>query len=170
MATPLRESWLESASAWVMSSWGLPLPVAQVVVLDAAGRFVARVDALWPDHGVVGEADGLAKYAMGTTDQDGVGLVARAARDQLVREDRPRDLGLVVVRWSSPDLDVPLVLRDRVTRALDRGDPAHVTAQFRCSCCHAPLTDCVELTRRGGPRSADRKASGWGRGRGRPVR
>ena len=56
-----RESWFESTSAWVMASWELPPGIPQVVVRDSAGRFVARVDVLWPELGLVGEADGRGK-------------------------------------------------------------------------------------------------------------
>lgn len=145
LADGRRESWLESASAWVMSSWEVPPPVPQVIVLDRHGRFVARVDALWADFGVVGEADGVAKYALGGADDNHA--AARRAAAQLSREDRLRDLGLGVVRWGSADLDGPLTLRDRVLRALERGDPTRVTARFRCSCCQRLLTDCAEPTR-----------------------
>lgn len=142
-----RESWLESASTWTMASWAFPLPTPQVVVLDPEERFVARVDALWAARGVVGEADGTTKYVRGASGALDPEAVARNAAAQLWREDRLRDLGLGVVRWGTTDLDEPLVLRERVVRALDRGDPARVVARFRCSCCRRPLTDCPEPTR-----------------------
>ncbi|WP_377645116.1 type IV toxin-antitoxin system AbiEi family antitoxin domain-containing protein [Oryzobacter terrae] len=147
LADSRRESWLESASTWTMASWAVPLPTPQVLVLDASERFVARVDGLWAAHGVVGEADGATKYALGASGTLDARAVARNAAAQLSREDRLRDLGLGVVRWGTTDLDEPLVLRDRVLRALDRGDPARVTARLRCSCCQRPLTDCPEPTR-----------------------
>lgn len=142
-----RESWLESVSAWVMHSWAVPDPDPQVIVLDRRGHFVARVDALWAGHGVVGEADGEAKYLLGPGGDREDERMARAVIAQVRREDRLRDLGLGVVRWGTRDLDEPLALRCRVLDALDRTDPARITAQYRCSCCHLPLTDCGKPTR-----------------------
>lgn len=70
LADGRRENWLESASAWAIKAWDLPDPVPQVEILSPEGEFVARVDNLWPDHGVVGEADGVSKYLLdGTTDE-----------------------------------------------------------------------------------------------------
>ena len=59
-----RESWLESASAVAFDLAGLDLPANQVEVYDRSGSFVARVDFAWIRDGVVGEADGLAKYGL----------------------------------------------------------------------------------------------------------
>ena len=70
LADGRRESWFESKSAWVMAALGPPPGIPQVVVTDSRGRFVGRVDALWPELGVVGEADGAGKYlqaALGQT-------------------------------------------------------------------------------------------------------
>ena len=143
-----RESWLESASAWVMASWELPPDIPQVVVKDGRGRFVARVDALWPDLGVVGEADGRGKYLLnakeGEADEE---AAASAVLEESRRENRVRDLGLEVVRWDTPDLGRPLELRERFLRAASRARPDAVTARFECSCCRRPLTDCAQPTR-----------------------
>jgi hypothetical protein len=40
-----------------------PVPALQLVVRDAAGRFVARVDAAWPDARVIVEFDGAAYHS-----------------------------------------------------------------------------------------------------------
>ncbi len=103
-----RESVLESQSAVVMHAWGLPAPAEQVRILDDRGRFVGRVDFLWRDAGVVGEVDGLVKYAGDDA--------ARVVAEEKAREARLRALGLVVVRW---------------TAAMLYGDPPLMVAQLR---------------------------------------
>jgi hypothetical protein len=148
LADGRRESWLESSSAWVMASWDLPPGIPQVIVKDGRGRFVARVDGLWPELGVVGEADGRGKYLLnaksGEADEE---ATASAVIEQSQRESRVRDLGLEVVRWDTPDLARPLVLRERFLGAVARARPDAVTAHFECSCCARPLTDCAQPTR-----------------------
>jgi hypothetical protein len=157
LADGRRESWFESTSAWAMSSWGLPPGIPQVVVSDPRGRTVGRVDVLWPELGVVGEADGRGKYL---ADRQGVGrpadeVAARAVVAQGVRESRLRDLGLEVVRWDPPDLRDPIALATRFHAAAARARPGCVTARYACSCCGRPLTYCGSPTRiagLGGPR------------------
>jgi len=145
----LRESWFESRSAWVMAEWGLPHGIPQVVVTDSSGRFVGRVDALWPDLGVVGEADGRGKYLLDATiaDRPPDEVAARAVLAQARRETRLRDLGLEVVRWDPDDLAAPLTLAERFHRTVARARPGLVTARYRCFCCRRTLTDCEMPTR-----------------------
>lgn len=148
LADGRRESWLESSSAWVMASWELPPGIPQVIVKDGRGRFVARVDGLWPGLGVVGEADGRGKYLMNAEDGEAdEAAAASAVLEQSQRESRVRDLGLEVVRWDTSDLGRPLELRERFLRAVSRARPDVVTARFECSCCRRPLTDCAQPTR-----------------------
>ena len=148
LADGLRESWFESSSAFLMASWDVPPGIPQVVVRDSHGRFVARVDVLWPELGVVGEADGRGKYLLGATEGTSPDETAAAAViEQAARESRLRDLGLEVVRWDPRDLRTPLVLLDRFHGAVARGRPDAVTARFECSCCARPLTDCDRPTK-----------------------
>jgi hypothetical protein len=88
------ESALESISRLRFTHSALPLPVPQVEIGDALGRFVARVDFFWPTTGIVGESDGALKYDAG--------------RDAIVSERRRQraleDMGLIVVRWEWADL------------------------------------------------------------------
>src|SRR4051812_2303032 len=70
------ESVLESVSRAAFHEWGLPAPVLQERLHDDRG-FIARVDFLWREQRVVGEADGLAKY----TDPD------------VLRGETPRTVG-----------------------------------------------------------------------------
>ncbi|MFW5473710.1 hypothetical protein ACOCJ5_10405 [Knoellia sp. CPCC 206450] len=149
IADPLRENWLESASAWAVHASGLPAGVPQVTVLDSMGRFVARVDALWPELGVVGEADGRGKYEIGAgsaEDADVISIMRKAVHEQREREDRLRDLGLVVCRWGQSEAMAISPLADRLQSAFQRADPARVSARYKCSCCRRDLTDCAGAT------------------------
>ncbi len=107
LLSPLRESPLESVSYAEFVDWGIPLPEMQVTIHDEEG-FVGRVDFLWRDARVIGEADGAGKYEHG-----GVLLAERR------REQRLRDLGYIVVRWTWDELmNEPWKVRLRILRAL----------------------------------------------------
>ncbi len=104
---PRRESPLESRSFGCFIEWKLPLPELQVVI-TIDGEFIARVDFLWRQARVVGEADGALKY------RGGGDLVAEKRREELMTDD-----GYRVVRWMTEDLiRRPNVVRDRLERAL----------------------------------------------------
>lgn len=114
-----RESPLESRSAVVMYRHGLPAPLCQVDVRDAAGRFVARVDFAWPAEQVVGEADGRTKY-------EGDTVAKREAEKD--RQAALEALGLTVVRWGSRHLaGRPPELVARLRQGLARGARAPFT-------------------------------------------
>ena len=110
----LRESALESLS-WVrFLDWDIELPTCQFQVTDRGGRFVARVDFCWEDKMVIGEADGRLKY----TNKESL-------YQEKLREDRLRELGFEVIRWSWSDLLEPAaVLKRRISTALT---PSHHT-------------------------------------------
>jgi hypothetical protein len=100
----LRESWLESASVATSHELGYPMPASQVWIHAPDGELVGRVDFLWLEWGVVGEADGMAKY-LGAYDDD----PSPAAAGQRVllernRERRLEGLGFAVARWGAADL------------------------------------------------------------------
>lgn len=130
-----RESWLESQSAVAHHELAVPPPVPQAKILDAGGRHVARVDFLWPQFGVVGEADGWGKYASTeneTAPREPAVVSMTSLRLEKEREDRLRDLGYQVVRWGAADALTPYRhLRARLARAFARGDPAAVRGSFR---------------------------------------
>ncbi|WP_431218724.1 type IV toxin-antitoxin system AbiEi family antitoxin domain-containing protein [Leifsonia xyli] len=90
------ESPLESISRVAMYEAGFPRPVLQEPILDANG-LIGYADFAWPEHGIVGEADGDAKYLdpalRGRRSAD------RVVLDEKVREDRLRAAGWKVVRW-----------------------------------------------------------------------
>ncbi len=89
----VRESPLESSSFAYFIERGVPLPRMQVEIRGMTGAFIARVDFLWDGARLVGEADGMVKYA---------------EREQLYAEKRREDLirseGYQVVRWGWSDL------------------------------------------------------------------
>ncbi len=98
--------------------WGLPTPKPQYVVLDAAGHFVARGDFGWPELGTIGEFDGDSKYGVllkpGQT-------IQMAVLEEKRREERMRELGWQVVRWTWSDLANGTELVDRLEAAFRRG-------------------------------------------------
>lgn len=103
------ESALETVGRFRLVAHGLPEPELQIDVLDELGH-VGRVDHLWREQGVVGEADGLAKY---TSTLD--------VRLEKLREDRLRDAGLEVVRYTWDQAwNEPEQLAARVRRAFAR--------------------------------------------------
>ncbi len=117
LAEPRRESPLESWSAWAFAHTGVPAPQWQVEVRDLEGRLVGRVDCWWP-AGLAGEADGRAKYALAAAERAGdsqaenLFAVLQAER---IREQRLRESGADVVRWSAAD-----VIRIEAARQLAR--------------------------------------------------
>lgn len=123
------ESVLESlARLWFLDN-DLPLPEPQLVVRDAGGRFVARVDFAWPAYRTVCELDGQLKYA----DRQVLWQEKR-------REDAVRDLGLEVVRgyWSD-GADGGRALAARLRRAFVRGARAVGDPAYRLSPPRVPV-------------------------------
>lgn len=95
-ASATAESAAESRARMTLIALGYRV-VPQVTILDLGGQFVARVDFLLPDLGVVVEVDGAVKY-------DGAqGRAALVAEKK--REDRIRSLGYGIVRLVWADLD-----------------------------------------------------------------
>lgn len=94
----------ESVSRCAIAALGFPTPVLQHEFRDRHG-FVARVDFWWPDHGLVGEFDGVAKYIR-DSDSTG-GSVAEVVLAEKRRESRLRDLGPRMARWGWTDAMVP---------------------------------------------------------------
>lgn len=139
LVDPRRETWLESWSFVSLHARGIPLPVPQAKVFDEHGRFVARVDGLWPGSSVVGEADGAVKYALNgpfvdpaaTSATDVIAWGQRRLDDQRRRHERLMDLGLHVVRWSARDVGHGLTsLVQRLADRLQVGDPSAFRGRF----------------------------------------
>ena len=134
----------ESRSRILLARHGIPPPVLQWPVHDPQARHVGTTDFGWPDLRTVGEFDGLIKYGRllrpGQTPGDAVVAEKR-------REDRVRDEGLHVVRWTWDELDNPDVVVD-LRRRLRQGDPALARGPGRARC----RNPCSPRTPRGGPR------------------
>lgn len=86
------ESVVESVSRAVAEWCGFPQPTLQREH-RVAGRLY-RSDFCWPEHKVIGEADGWSKY-----DPADARLAAEAVRDEKRREDALRRAGWRVARW-----------------------------------------------------------------------
>ncbi|UYP18442.1 hypothetical protein OED52_17550 [Rhodococcus sp. Z13] len=105
----------ESRSRVLMIRERLPLPLEQVDVFDANDRWLARVDFLWPELGVLGEFDGRIKYRRdGVATADAEDVVYR----EKLREDRLRHAGWVVLRWTWADLETPGALASKFRDAV----------------------------------------------------
>ena len=97
---------LESISRIRLVDRGLPEPELQVPFHDRDG-LIGVVDLYFPALGVVGEADGLAKYETRDT----------LVREKL-REDRLRRLGLGIARWTWQEIwESPAVVVARIRAA-----------------------------------------------------
>lgn len=113
------ESPLESVSRVEMALAGFPPPRLQHSWrLPGGGCAVTDFD--WPEHGLVGEADGRAKYEL-SAQQHSDSLTAAIFREKR-RENALRSLGPRVIRWEWQDAiaGAPLV-RLLVAAGLPRG-------------------------------------------------
>jgi hypothetical protein len=99
------ESVGESRSRVHLRASGLPMPQVQAKIRTASGSPLGRVDFLWPDVGLVGEFDGMAKYR--EKELRGDRTIDEVVMAEKSREDALRAQGLLVVRWTWPDLDQP---------------------------------------------------------------
>jgi hypothetical protein len=94
----------ESVSRAMMHRLGFKAPVLQQEIRDARG-LVGFTDFEWPEDGLSGEFDGLAKY------RDAAFLKGRTPSDVVIeekaREDRIRDTGRRVIRWTWSELASP---------------------------------------------------------------
>jgi hypothetical protein len=112
LADQRAESVLESISRLAIARMDVPRPEPQQHILGARGQLVARVDLGWADLGVVGEADGLSKYAD-----------PEVLQAEKLRQERLEKLGLVVVRWVWGDVTRnPRQLRSRLLDAFTRAE------------------------------------------------
>lgn len=108
------ESVGESRTRLLLAEAGLPVPELQRELFDEAGRFIARVDFFFPEYGTVVEFDGKVKY--GGYGNDALDVVLQ----EKAREDRIRELGLLVVRLVWADLDRPEETAQRIRAAFRR--------------------------------------------------
>jgi hypothetical protein len=95
-ADPLSESPGESFSRAIIHELGFPAPELQKGFFDSKG-FIGRVDFWWPEHNLVGEFDGIAKYIR---EEYSRGMTtAQIVVAEKVREDRIRATGPGFSRW-----------------------------------------------------------------------
>ncbi|ATI34522.1 hypothetical protein CPI83_22510 [Rhodococcus sp. H-CA8f] len=110
------ESVGESRSLALFLQEHLPLPEPQVEIHDARG-LAGRVDFLWREQRTIGEFDGRIKYGR-------LVPAGRSAEDVLwnekLREDRLRDAGWKVARWTWADLSTPSLVAGRILAAFAR--------------------------------------------------
>ena len=101
-ADPRSMSVGESRSRVRMAQHGVAVPVLQWSVVGPGGVVLGTAGFGWPEHGVVGEFDGLVKYGRrrppGESPADAVVAEKR-------REDRMRTVLRGFVRWAWADLD-----------------------------------------------------------------
>lgn len=104
LADGRRESCLESWSAWAFDQNDVPAPVWQVDVLDRHG-FAGRADSWWAE-GLVGEADGKAKYLLAAAERGGADAarLAEVLAEERAREARLRRTGADILRWGAADV------------------------------------------------------------------
>ena len=109
---PRAESALESLSRVVFDERDVPAPELQVEVTVSAIKY--RVDFLWREARLIGEADGRAKYSC-----DERRTPEQVVWAEKLREDALRDAGYRVVRWNYGQLlnDTDAVV-ERVLRRL----------------------------------------------------
>lgn len=110
-ASPSAESPGESWLRVILTGFGFAV-VPQFTIRDADGRFVARVDFLLPELGVIVEFDGAVKY-----EGNGGGPDAPFAEKR--REDDIRRCGYAVVRVIWSDLTRPQKIRDWIHAATE---------------------------------------------------
>jgi len=102
LARPGANSVGETLARYLMWTEHLPEPILQFEVRDEHGQVVGRSDFGWPEHGLLGEFDGMQKY--GRLRRSGESPGEALAREK-VREDTLRGItGFMMVRMIWPEL------------------------------------------------------------------
>jgi very-short-patch-repair endonuclease len=117
-ADGLSESPLETRARLVVRALGFDVAL-QVRLYNEHGEFVARVDMLAFELGVVIEVDGAVKY----TRPDGSASVESVISEKH-REGAVRDLGYGLVRLDHRSLENPEQIRQRIHAAARRASPS----------------------------------------------
>lgn len=112
------ESVGESRSRVVIWRGGLPMPEPQFRVRTKAGDVLARSDFGWAEFKTVGEFDGAQKYGRLLIPGEPPG---DKIYQEKLREDRIRDAGWQVARWTWDELRDGNTVIDRIVRTLERG-------------------------------------------------
>ncbi len=111
---PLSESPLESASRAAFIELGIPKPLTQFVLIVGDEEY--RLDFLWPEVEVSGEADGMNKYRP-VPGEDPLAAVRR----EKTREQDILTTGLEMVRWGWAEVRNQQILDRRLRAAFARG-------------------------------------------------
>jgi hypothetical protein len=96
----------------------VPAPDLQREIFDERHLLVGRSDFCWEEQQTLGEFDGRIKYGRLLKPGESISDAVYAEK---IREDRLRDLGWQVVRWTWSDLDLVVALVQRLERAFARG-------------------------------------------------
>ncbi len=94
------------------------MPEPQFKVHDRAGEVFARSDFGWEEFKTVGEFDGAQKYGRLLIPGEPPG---DKIYQEKLREDRIRDAGWQVARWTWDELQDGTTVIDRIVRTLERG-------------------------------------------------
>ena len=114
------ESALESIGRYRMWQCGLARPELQVPLFDAVG-LMGYPDFVWEEQRVIGEADGLLKYRSDDPEAPPDVRDRDALAREKQREDRFRDAGYEVFRFTwEIAVHRPVVLEQRALRAFAR--------------------------------------------------
>ena len=109
----------ETLSRYGMWREHIPEPVLQFEVRDEWGQLIGVTDFAWPDHGVFGEFDGMAKYGRLLKEGETPG---QAVEREKKREDRLREeTGWLMVRIIWAELFHSGPLATKIRRQLERG-------------------------------------------------
>lgn len=109
----------ESLSRYGMWRGHLPEPVLQFEVRDEWGQIIGITDFAWPEHGVLGEFDGMSKYGRLRKKGETAG---QAVEREKKREDRLREeTGWLMVRLIWAELFRPGPTAAKIRRQLERG-------------------------------------------------
>ena len=108
------ESPMETRSLMKIRALGLPEPVQQYPVLDPSGRCLGYADFAWPEHGVLGEYDGVDKYErLARPGQSPADVMRHEKR----RQESMEALGWVFARWGKEEVRKPWTMGVRVEKA-----------------------------------------------------
>jgi hypothetical protein len=108
----------ESRTMYLLHREGVPLPLIQVEVHDAAGRLIGIVDFLWPTHAVFLEFDGRIKYEIHR--RPGESLADYLMREKRREERICQETGWICIRIGWADLEDPKALARRILAILAR--------------------------------------------------
>jgi hypothetical protein len=109
----------ETLSRHLMFGQQIPEPVLQFEVRDQSGALIGTTDFAWPDHGLLGEFDGMVKYGRLLRDGETPG---DAVEREKTREDRLREeTGWLMIRLIWAELFKPGETGARIRRQLERG-------------------------------------------------